>query len=147
MHAEFEVAWHGATWRDDRVDVAPPESVGHPQGLSPTKRPNERRGGRKPIIATAVAETLRTAEKPLSTIEVHARIQHGTATVAGVHSAMYRLQRAGQIKRAERRTGFGEFSATYRWVYKADAPKTSKAEIGRLGGLKAAEVRRNAAWW
>lgn len=149
--SELVVAWHGSKWRDDRVDVEPPPVVTTPQGLSPAKRPHERRGGRKAVIAPAVAQTIRTAEKPLSAIEVHKRVaQKMKCTVAGVHSAMYRLQRDRRIELADRRAGFGQFGATYQWKENPnealDAVKLTarKAEIGRLGGLKSAEALRKA---
>lgn len=144
MSGEFEVAWHGARWRDDRLEVVP--STSHPQGLSPTKRPNERRGGRKPVIAPAVAKTLRTAEKPLSALEVFARIRDhisANCTVAGVNSALFRLRTEGFIEACERRATFGRFGCTYRWVDKVAEPGPSPAERGRMGGLKKAENERH----
>lgn len=157
MQPEFEVSWHGAKWRDDRVDVVAPPTVTTPQGLSPAKRPHERRGGRKPVISGAVTEILRTAEKPLSARQVYERVsRHGSVhgvkfTIAGVNSAMGRLRTTGQIAIDERRPGYGQFSSTYRWAEQSIAAldavklKPTKAEIGRLGGLaKAANERQSA---
>ena len=156
---QLEVAWHGAKWRDDRVGVPLPAVLTSPQGLSPEKRPHERRGGRKPVIANAVADVLRAAERPLNAVQVYERVCERLArvpcTVAGVHSAMHRLLSAQKIERVERKPGFGQFSATYRWKpnpHEAlDAVKLTarKAEIGRLGGLKSGEARRrerDSAW-
>src|SRR5688572_21243600 len=125
MDPEFEIAWHGGKWRDDRVDVSPPLEVTNPQGLSPTKRPHERRGGRKPVIAPAVAEALRTAEKPLTALELYARIVgqlSANCTVAGVHSAVFRLRTQGLVETCEQRATFGRFGCTYRWIGRSTYP-------------------------
>lgn len=155
MQPDVEVAWHGAKWRDDRVDVSAPSVITTPQGLSPAKRPHARRGGRKPVISPAVAETMRTAAKPLSAVEVFTRIRarlgKTICTVAGVNSALYRLLKDGKIERGERRAGWGQFGCTYQWKEQPNAAldavklQARKAEIGRLGGFKSGEARRKAA--
>lgn len=158
MQPEFEVAWHGSSWRDDRPLGEPlptPESTARKLERLPTDRPRPyaERGGRKPIIREEVERILRQSEIPLSALEIHGRLQNRHCTVAGVNSAIYQFKCDRKIVRAQRiMPGVGKFRCTYRWVAWDRSRELDAIELraknvvnGRLGGLKSGESRRKAA--
>lgn len=171
MQAEFEIAWHGAAWRDDRSSgpaefsedsAAEPEAQGE---LAPLVLVTGKRQ-RKSVVRDAVAKLLRESGESLTVWEIFERIgARGKYTFAGVHSAVFTLKDLGYVERDEAvqtRLRFGQHRGAYRWnrrveirmVRAQDQPQLpsarptpvkaslpDKAVIGRRGGLKSAETR------
>jgi hypothetical protein len=167
----FEVAWHGAAWRDDRAcgptDITPCEPDEPIDGPLPPLFVITGRRQRKSLVRDAVATLLRETGESLSVWEIHARIGGpGKHTFAGVHSAVFLLKDLGYVERDEQvrtQRTFGQHRAAWRWnrrvemrlrraqdqrVFPSARPTAAKAQlpskavIGRRGGQKQAASRK-----